>query len=78
MIGKQNEYFMERVFNQKSIISPQKYDKEFNEMVTRFNTKKYANKKLILPPIHWIKIIIIIDFNYNIYLIFKILLIIYN
>ena len=52
MIGKQNEYFMERVFNQKSIISPQKYDKEFNEMVNRFNTKKYANKKLILPPIH--------------------------
>ena len=52
MIEKQNEYFMERVFNQKSIISPQKYDKEFNEMVTRFNTKKYANKKLILPPIH--------------------------
>ena len=32
-------------------ISPQKYDKEYNEMVNRFNTKKYANKKLILPQI---------------------------
>ena len=52
MIEKENQYFLERVFNQKSIISPQKYDKEINEMVTRFNTKKYINKKLILPPIH--------------------------
>ena len=52
MIGNENRSFMNRVFNQKSVISPQKYDKDFNEMVKKFNNKKKANKKLILPPIY--------------------------
>ena len=52
MIGNENRSFMNRVFNQKSVISPQKYDKDFNEMVKKINNKKKANKKLILPPIY--------------------------
>ena len=52
LIGKENRSFLNRVFNQKSIISPRKMDKDFNIMVNKFNTKKNANKKLILPPIH--------------------------
>ena len=52
MIGKENRSFMNRVFNQKSVISPRKMDKDFKNMVNKFNTKKNANKKLILPPIH--------------------------
>ena len=52
MIGKENKNFMNRVFNQKSVITPKKYAKDFNDMLNRFNTKKKANKKLILPPIH--------------------------
>ena len=52
MILNENQSFMNRVFNQRSVISPKKYDKDFNEMVHRFNAKKKANRKLILPPIH--------------------------
>ena len=52
MISNENQSFMNRVFNQRSVISPKKYDKDFNEMVHRFNAKKKANRKLILPPIH--------------------------
>ena len=52
MISNENQSFMNRVFNQRSVISPKKYDKDFNEMVNRFNAKKKANRKLILPPIH--------------------------
>ena len=52
MILNENQSFMNRVFNQRSVISPKKYDKDFNEMVNRFNAKKKANRKLILPPIH--------------------------
>ena len=52
MISNENQSFMNRVFNQRSVISPKKYDKDFNEMVNKFNAKKKANKKLILPPIH--------------------------
>ena len=52
MIGNENQSYMYRVFNQKSVISPKKFDKDFKDMVNRFNTKKKANKKLILPPIH--------------------------
>ena len=51
-IENENKSFLNRVFNQKSVISPKKYDKDFNEMVNKFNAKKKANKKLILPPIH--------------------------
>ena len=51
-IGNENNFYWNRVFNQKSVISPQKYDKDFNEMVKKFNNKKKANKKLILPPIY--------------------------
>ena len=51
-ITNENKSFMNRVFNQKSIINPKKYDKDFNEMVNKFNAKKKANKKLILPLIH--------------------------
>ena len=52
MIGQENKSFLNRVFNQKSVISPKKMDKEFNNMVAKFNVKKNANKKLILPPIY--------------------------
>ena len=52
IIGKENKSFLNRVFNQKSVISPLKYDKEFNDLVNKLNKKKKANKKLILPPIH--------------------------
>ena len=52
MIGKENKSFLNRVFNQKSVISPKKMDKEFNNMLAKFNVKKNANKKLILPPIY--------------------------
>ena len=52
IIGKENKSFLNRVFNQRSVISPKKMDKEFNEMLAKFNVKKKANKKLILPPIH--------------------------
>ena len=51
-IGNENNFYWNRVFNQKSVISPLKYDKEFNDLVTKLNAKKKANKKLILPPIH--------------------------
>ena len=51
-VENENKSFLNRVFNQKSVISPKKYDKDFNEMVNKFNAKKKANKKLILPPIH--------------------------
>ena len=51
-IENENKSFLNRVFNQKSVISSKKYDKDFNEMVNKFNAKKKANKKLILPPIH--------------------------
>ena len=52
MIGQENKSFLNRVFNQKSVISPKKMDKEFNNMLAKFNVKKNANKKLILPPIY--------------------------
>ena len=52
MIGKENKSFLNRVFNQKSVISPKKMDKDFNNMLAKFNVKKNANKKLILPPIY--------------------------
>ena len=52
IIGKENKSFLNRVFNQKSVISPKQYDKEFNNLVNKLNVKKKANKKLILPPIH--------------------------
>ena len=52
MIGKENKNFLNRVFNQKSVISPKKMDKDFNNMLAKFNVKKNANKKLILPPIY--------------------------
>ena len=52
MIGQENKSFLNRVFNQKSVISPKKMDKEFNNMLSKFNVKKNANKKLILPPIY--------------------------
>ena len=52
MIGNENKNYMSRVFNQKSVISPIKYDKDFKEMVNKFNAKKKANKRLILPPIY--------------------------
>ena len=52
MLGQENKSFLNRVFNQKSVISPKKMDKEFNEMLAKFNVKKKANKKLILPPIY--------------------------
>ena len=52
IIGKENKSFLNRVFNQKSVISPKKMDKEFNNMVAKFNVKKNANRKLILPPIY--------------------------
>ena len=51
-IGEENKSFWSRVFNQRSVISPKKMDKEFNEMLAKFNVKKKANKKLILPPIY--------------------------
>ena len=51
-IGEENKSFLNRVFNQRSVISPKKMDKEFNEMLAKFNVKKKANKKLILPPIY--------------------------
>ena len=51
-IGNENNFYWNRVFNQKSVISPKQYDKEFNNLVNKFNAKKKANKKLILPPIH--------------------------
>ena len=51
-IGEENKSFLNRVFNQRSAISPKKMDKEFNEMLAKFNVKKKANKKLILPPIY--------------------------
>ena len=51
-IGEENKSFLNRVFNQRSVISPKKMDKEFNEMLAKFNIKKKANKKLILPPIY--------------------------
>ena len=51
-IGNENNFYWNRVFNQKSVITPKKYAKDFNNMLNRFNTKKKANKKLILPPIH--------------------------
>ena len=52
MIGQENKSFLNRVFNQKSVISPKKMDKDFNNMLAKFNVKKNANKKLILPPIY--------------------------
>ena len=52
LIGKENRSFLNRVFNQKSVISLKQYDKEFNNLVNKLNAKKKANKKLILPPIH--------------------------
>ena len=52
MLGQENKSFLNRVFNQKSVISPKKMDKEFNNMLAKFNVKKNANKKLILPPIY--------------------------
>ena len=51
-IGNENNFYWNRVFNQKSVISPKQYDKEFNNLVNKLNAKKKANKKLILPPIH--------------------------
>ena len=51
-IGEENKSFLNRVFNQRSVISPKKMDKEFNEMLAKFNVKKKENKKLILPPIY--------------------------
>ncbi len=51
-IGNENNFYWNRVFNQKSVISPKQYDKEFNNLVNKLNVKKKANKKLILPPIH--------------------------
>ena len=51
-IVEENKSFLNRVFNQRSVISPKKMDKEFNEMLAKFNVKKKANKKLILPPIY--------------------------
>ena len=51
-IGNENNFYWNRVFNQKSVISPKQYDKEFNKLVNKLNVKKKANKKLILPPIH--------------------------
>ena len=52
LIDQENKSFLNRVFNQKSVISPKKMDKEFNNMVAKFNVKKNANRKLILPPIY--------------------------
>ena len=51
-IVEENKSFLNRVFNQRSVISPKKMDKEFNEMLAKFNVKKKANKKLLLPSIY--------------------------
>ena len=52
LIDQENKNFLNRVFNQKSVISPRKMDKEFNNKVKKNNEKKNANRKLILPPIY--------------------------
>ena len=51
-IEQENNSFRERVFNQRSIISPRKFDKDYNDLMRKFNNKKKAKNKLILPPIY--------------------------
>ena len=52
MIKQENMNYRDRVFNQRSLISPRKFDKEYNDLMKKLTFKKKANKKLILPPIY--------------------------
>ena len=51
-IEKENENFKKRLLNQKPFLSAQILDKEYKDMMNKNNTKKKANKSLILPPIN--------------------------
>ena len=52
MIKQENMNYRDRVFNQRPLISPRKFDKEYNDLMKQLSFKKKANKKLILPPIY--------------------------
>ena len=51
-LKKENDSFKKRINNQKPFISAKVLDQEYKVLNDKFNSKKKANKSLILPPIY--------------------------